>query len=95
MSAHFDMVLLDTPPLLVVADTAALAPLVDGVLIVVGAGATNRHAVEHALQQLESVGAHVVGAVLNDSRGEVQRYGGYYNYYQPYQSDYAPTPGTA
>jgi capsular exopolysaccharide synthesis family protein len=95
LSPHFDMIILDTPPVLVVADAAALAPLVQGVLMVVDAGATNRHAVEQALQQLESVGAHIVGAVLNDSRGEVQRYGGYYHYYHPYQNDYAPTTNTA
>jgi tyrosine-protein kinase Etk/Wzc len=96
LSERFDMIVLDTPPVLAVADTAALAPLVDATLLVVGAGTTNRHAVEQALQQLEGVGAHVIGAVLNDARGEVQRYSGYYQYYYPYQDDYyAPSPGTA
>jgi Mrp family chromosome partitioning ATPase len=93
LSAYFDMIVLDTPPLLAVADAAALAPLVDGVLLVVGAGATHRYAVEEALQRLESVGASVVGAVLNDSRGEVPRYGGRYSYYYPYQTDYAESTG--
>jgi polysaccharide biosynthesis transport protein len=95
LSEQFDMIVLDTPPVLTVADTAALAPLVDGVLLVVGAGTTNRHAVEQALQQLELVGAQVVGAVLNDSRGELQRYGGYYQYHYPYRDDYASSAGTA
>ena len=93
LSAYFDMIILDTPPVLAVADAAALAPLVDGVLLVVGAGATQRYAVEEALQRLESVGASVVGAVLNDSRGEVPRYGGRYSYYYPYETDYAESTG--
>ena len=40
---------------------------------------------EQALQQLDTVGAHVLGAVLNDPDGEVRQYG--YTYYHP--SDYA------
>jgi len=94
LSACFDMVILDTPPVLAVADAAAVAPLVDGVLLVV-AGATNRHAVGQALRQLESVGARVIGAVLNDSRGEVQRYGGYQHYYQQYEREHARSTNTA
>jgi Mrp family chromosome partitioning ATPase len=95
LSEHFDMLVLDTPPVLAVADAAAIAPLADGVLLVVGAGTTNRYAVEQALKQLESVGAHVVGAVLNDAHGEMQRYGGEYEYYYPHQDEYASSAGSA
>jgi capsular exopolysaccharide synthesis family protein len=94
LSACFDMIILDTPPVLAVADAAAVAPLVDGLLLVV-AGATNRHAVSQALKQLERVGARVVGAVLNDSRGDVERYGGYQHYYHQYPAEYARTTNTA
>ena len=41
-------------------------PLVDAVLFVVCAGRTERHAAQQAYQQLTSVGARVLGAVLND-----------------------------
>ena len=95
LSEHFDMLVLDTPPVLAVADAAAIAPLADGVLLVVGAGTTNRYAVEQALKQLESVGAHVVGAVLNDAHGEKQRSGGEYEYYYPHQDEYASSAGSA
>jgi Mrp family chromosome partitioning ATPase len=47
---------------------------------------TERRAVDQALQQLDSVGARVVGAVLNDARGELRRYDEYYYYYS---EDYA------
>ena len=81
LSECFDMIILDTPPVLAVANAAAVAPLVDGVLLV----ASRRYEPPcsgQALRQLESVGARVIGAVLNDSRGEVQRYGGYQHYYR-------------
>lgn len=84
---HFDVIVLDTPPVLAVADAACVAPLADGVLLVVRAGVTDRRVVGQAIRQLDSVGARVVGAVLNDSRGEAQRYGDYYNY--SYAEQYA------
>jgi capsular exopolysaccharide synthesis family protein len=81
---HFDVIILDTPPVLAVADATSVGPLTDGMLLVVRAGVTDRRLVGQALQMLESVGARVLGAVLNDSRGEVQRYGEYY-----YEEEYA------
>ena len=93
LSENFDVIIIDTPPVLGVADAVALGPLVDGVLMVVGAGTTDRHAVEQALSQLASAGARVVGAVLNDSRGEVERYGS--NEYYGYPSSYAKSQSTA
>jgi Mrp family chromosome partitioning ATPase len=49
--------------------------------------------VEQALNQLGGAGARVVGAVLNDSRGEVERYGG--DDYYDYQDSYAQSTNTA
>jgi capsular exopolysaccharide synthesis family protein len=93
LSDHFDTIIIDTPPVLAVADAVALGPLVDGVLLVVAAGTTDRHAVEQALSQLGGAGARVVGAVLNDSRGEVERYGGddYYDYQDTYAQSTSST----
>ena len=84
LSENFDIIVLDTPPVLAVADAAALAPLVDGVVVVVHAGVTDRRAVQQTLDQLERVGANLIGAVLNDSRGQIQRYEEYY-----YSEDYS------
>lgn len=80
LSGAFDLVILDTPPLLAASDAAVLGRLVDGVILVVRAGQTETDAGHQAMQQLISVGAHVVGAVLNDPDSKVQRYGGYYKY---------------
>jgi Mrp family chromosome partitioning ATPase/uncharacterized protein involved in exopolysaccharide biosynthesis len=73
VSIGFDVVILDTPPVLVSADAAILAPIADDVLLVIRAGQTDREAAERARQQLTDAGGHVVGAVLNDPEGKVVR----------------------
>lgn len=65
---QFDVVLVDSPPVGIVADAAVLAPQVDGVLLVVRAGHTRKDAAEQAKQQLQQVGARLLGAVLNDAK---------------------------
>ena len=84
LAKSFDLVILDTPPVLATADAGILASLADGVLLVVRAGQTDRVAAKRAHHQLVNVGARVVGTVLNDPGGEVSQYG---DYYYPY--DYA------
>jgi tyrosine-protein kinase Etk/Wzc len=86
LSAEFDLVVLDTPPLTAAADAAILGKSADGVLVVVRAGQTERGAAQHAVQQLNNVGARILGAVLNDPDAKVPRYGGYY-YYDYYGSE--------
>ena len=49
---QFDMIVLDTPPVLATADAGIVASLTDGVLLVVRAGATDRNAAQRACQQL-------------------------------------------
>lgn len=80
LSEAFDLIVLDTPPLLAASDAAILATLSDGVVMVLRAGFTESEAAKQAIQQLNSVGARVVGAVLNDPDAKVPSYGGYYHY---------------
>jgi capsular exopolysaccharide synthesis family protein len=79
LAEEADVVLLDSPPVLPVADAPALAQAVDGVVLVVDAGKTRRDAAQQAVENLRRVGANVIGAVLNNvpTRGR----GGYGNYY--------------
>jgi capsular exopolysaccharide synthesis family protein len=75
-----DIVIIDTPPILPVADAVALGAQVDAVVLVVRHGSTPRTAAAAARRRLESVGARVVGYVLNVvPRGETT---GYYVDYQ-------------
>ena len=78
---RFDIVILDTPPVLATADARILGALSDGVLLVVRAGQTERLAAQRAQNQLVQAGARVLGVVLNDPGGEISREG---DYYYPY-----------
>ncbi|MBZ5601269.1 MAG: polysaccharide biosynthesis tyrosine autokinase [Acidobacteriia bacterium] len=62
----FDYVLLDTPPILSVADARVLSRLADGVILVVRAGQTGRQTASVAAQRLAEDGTPVLGTVLND-----------------------------
>jgi capsular exopolysaccharide synthesis family protein len=89
MSDAFDMVILDTPPVMAASDSSVLASMVDGVVLVVRAGRTERSLAQQAVRQLMSVGARVLGAALNDPDRAMAAYGGAgyyyyaYNYYGP------------
>lgn len=66
---HYDVVLVDAPPLLAVTDAAALSQSVGGVLVVAQSERVRRAEFERALAKLETVDANVVGLVLNRVRG--------------------------
>jgi Mrp family chromosome partitioning ATPase len=61
---QYDMILIDTPPLLPVTDAAAIAPATDGALLVCRYKKTKREQVLRATNALESVGAPVLGTIL-------------------------------
>jgi len=75
LRTEFDVILLDTPPVLVSADAATLAASADGVIMVVRAGQTDRGAADVARQRVVSAGGRVLGVVLNDPDGVLARFG--------------------
>ena len=77
----YDVVIVDTAPLLPVADTLSLASFAQGALLVVRAGKTSREQVRTAAESLDRVGVRVLGTVFNMApvaRGN--RYGTYGSY---------------
>jgi capsular exopolysaccharide synthesis family protein len=70
IGALADIVLVDAPPITAVADATILATRVDGVLLVVDSGRTRRDAARRAKQQLDRVGARVLGATLTNVKAE-------------------------
>jgi len=68
MVEAYDQVLLDGPPCLVVADPLSLSTLVDGVVLVVRAGANTFGIVQRVRDMFLRVGAHVIGVALNGVR---------------------------
>ena len=88
LKTHYDVIVLDTPPVLVSADAATLAASAEGVILVVRAGQTDRGAAELARQRVTSAGGRVLGAVLNDPDGLLSRMdAGYYAYDYPASLD--------
>jgi len=75
----YDMVIIDGPPLLPVADAAVLATIADGVILVVHHGKTSRDAVSDAIKRLEQVGGRLFGLAVNMIPKRAS--GGYYYYY--------------
>jgi succinoglycan biosynthesis transport protein ExoP len=89
-----DIVIVDSPPILAVADAAILASEIDGVLMVLDAGTTRREIAQRALASLQQVQAGVIGAVLN--RVPRRRSGYYYYYYNhDYNTDAGPIQRSA
>lgn len=84
LGERYDLIILDAPPLLALADATTITALADGVLLVVRAGKTDRGAMERARQQLANVGAHLLGAVLNDPDAQLVQEESYY-----YAHDYS------
>ena len=65
LSQHFDHIIIDSPPMTNLADPVILSTLVDGVILVVHAGKSNRDVVRRSRRELLSVGAKILGVVLN------------------------------
>jgi succinoglycan biosynthesis transport protein ExoP len=92
LTSHADLVLFDSAPVLAVADNLILASLVDGVILVVRAGETQRHDLVRAKDLLEKAGATLLGVVLNQvSPRETRRYYGRYgDYYGSRDRNFEP-----
>jgi polysaccharide biosynthesis transport protein len=87
LTAKYDVVLLDTPPLLPVTDAAVLSSLVGGSLLVVGADRVHRPQLQQAIESLQTAGAHIHGVVVNKiARQEAATY--------VYDAGYEPLPAT-
>jgi len=81
----YDFVLVDAPPVLAVSDAVAMAPYVDGVLLVSSHGMATRDGARRTVEMLSKVEARILGVVVNNVELSPRRYGyGYYGYYAPY-----------
>lgn len=78
---EYDYVIVDAPPVLAVSDAIAMAPMMDGVLVVASHGIANRDGARHTMELLSKVETRVLGVVINNVE-MTGRYG--YGYYAPY-----------
>jgi succinoglycan biosynthesis transport protein ExoP len=95
LTSAFDWVIVDSPPVLAVADTGFITKAVSAVLLVVGANSATRDAVQAAIDRLESLNAKPFGVVLNrTTRGEQTDYS--HGQYRPeHESQYSTTPSAS
>ena len=93
LSDAFDIVIVDSPPTVVVADARLLSRHVDGTVVVVRQNSTPRSLLREALTGLQQVGANVYGVVINavdfSERRTTYKYYGY-GYRYTYEEDAAP-----
>ena len=90
ISPHYQLILLDAPPILVLADALTLATQAQSVLLVVDWRSTPRRAVQAAVQALRRQGANVLGAVA--SRADLRRDGHATSHYFHHEAHYFKLP---
>lgn len=79
-AAQFDVVVIDAPPVIGLADSPLLASACNDVMFVVESGKTRTAAATEAIERLRAAGAHILGATLTKSTEEVSTYGYGYGY---------------
>lgn len=96
---RFDLVLVDSPPILGVSDASVLASEVDLTMLVVQHRKLPRNMLLRVKQAVENVGGNVIGVVLNNvdvrSDSQYQYYTSYYTYYAPAEAQVGPPVGTS
>lgn len=87
MREEFDIVIVDTPPILIFSDALPLSTKCDGVVLVAAANETDARAFDHAAEMLYEVGAPMLGGVLNRfiAEGSGYNYGYDYGYVYSYR----------
>jgi len=81
LEENCDLVIIDSPPILAVADPAIVAIHTGGAILVMDAGSTHRSAVVRAKEELDRVGGNLIGCIFNGFDTATSPY----YYYQPYQ----------
>ena len=79
-SEQFDVVLIDSPPVIAFTDAAIIAQQVDGVILVLASGEVNKDYAQTAKEHLDNVGAKIIGTILNKVDIKTSEYDHYYNY---------------
>jgi capsular exopolysaccharide synthesis family protein len=87
LESNFDLVIFDSPPVLVVADAVILGSNVDGVIIISDVGRTRSAELKRSLEEMQRGRANVVGVVLNRVSSRASGYYYNHNYYYHYYGE--------
>jgi capsular exopolysaccharide synthesis family protein len=91
MLEMYDRVIFDSPPLGAVSDALVLSHFVESVILITKFGQTRRELLKRSIEQLVTIGAPLMGCVLNNIDTSAGGYG-YYNYYYYYRYNYEEQP---
>lgn len=86
LRTQYDIIILDTPPVLIVSDAVSLQKLVDGVLLVIKYGYTTREALKESKKVFEVAGIRPTACIFN-SVPNVKKRNMYYGYYGYMEKD--------
>lgn len=82
LESMFDLIVIDTPPVLAVADSQVMASLVDGAIFVIREGVASSPAVKKAIELLNITGVNIIGGIYNGAN--INKREGYYGYIRAY-----------
>lgn len=85
LSAQYDLIIIDTPPVLAVSDTQVLAPVAGTVFLIAKANVTALGEITESVKRLQQSGVSIKGVVFNDFKVDKRRYGGYGYRYSRYR----------
>jgi len=82
---QYDIILIDTPPVLVCSDSRILADTTDGIIMIAKVESTRKKALDHALESLNTLDNNILGFIINQIEFRFNRMYYYsYHYYKPY-----------
>ena len=84
LKKYFDYILIDTPPILAVSDALVLAPIMDGIILIVWGGKTSKEALKRAKEKMDLMKVHPLGVILNRINLKEHDYYYKHHYYSYY-----------
>jgi succinoglycan biosynthesis transport protein ExoP len=81
VSTNFDHVILDTPPVSLIADALMIGSIIDGIVLTIRGGKTPREQVLRVRDRLLRSNSRILGALINNLQEDQRAYGRYYAYY--------------
>ena len=92
LSEHFDVIILDLPPISVVSDALIASKYINGMIVVVRQGYCDRRAIDDAVRQLRFADAKILGFVMTGANTQSKGYKRYGKSYGQYGSRYGESP---
>jgi capsular exopolysaccharide synthesis family protein len=93
LSRTYDYIVVDSPPVMVVADSIVLSSMVDGVVLVAASGETPKHLVRAAIARFQQTRARIFGFVLN--KVQIHKFDYAYHHYSDVYQQYYTNVATA